>query len=88
MKLFSNVLVAASDETKSIACFELGALAVLHHDGKKWIATAGSKEPVMNLMTGFNLETRREALLGCQKIMLQWQEVPLKSHVSWIHKKV
>ena len=26
---------AAFDETKSIACFDLGALAMLHRDGKK-----------------------------------------------------
>ena len=74
----SNVLVAASDETKSIACFELGALAVLHRDGKKWIATAGAKEQVMNLMPGFNRETCFEALKCCQKIMLEWQEVALE----------
>jgi len=78
VKLLSNLLSAGGDETKCIACFDLGELAVLHRDGKKWIATAGAKEQVMNLMTGFNRETRREALLCCQKIMLKWQEVPLK----------
>lgn len=66
------------DDTKAIACFDLGELAVLHRDGKKWIAAAGAKDQVMQLMTGSDRETRREALLCCQKIMLKWQEVPLK----------
>ena len=78
MKLLSNLLVAASDETKSIACFHLGVLAMLHRDAKKWIATAGEKEQGNNLMIGCHQETHREALLCCQKIMLRCQQVPLK----------
>jgi V-type H+-transporting ATPase subunit H len=79
VKQLSNLLSGASEQTRRIACFDLGELAVLHRDGKKWIAAAGAKEKVMTLMTGNNdRETRREALLCCQKIMLKWQEVPLK----------
>jgi V-type H+-transporting ATPase subunit H len=79
VKDLNNLLTGGSEETKSIACFDLGELAVLHRDGKKWIAAAGAKEQVMNLMTGnAKREVKREALLCCQKIMLKWQEVPLK----------
>ena len=74
--------VAASDETKSILCFDLGALPMLRREGKKWIATAGAKEQVINLMIGCNRETLREALRSCWKIMLKCQQVPLKSEVS------
>jgi V-type H+-transporting ATPase subunit H len=74
----SALLKIGSDETKAIACFDLGELAVLHRDGKKWIAASKAKDEVMKLMTGSNREIRREALLCCQKIMLKWQEVPLK----------
>jgi V-type H+-transporting ATPase subunit H len=80
VKDLSNCLNSQMAETQAIACFDLGELAVLHRDGKKWIAAAGAKEQVMNLMTGasLNRELRREALLCCQKIMLKWQEVPMK----------
>jgi V-type H+-transporting ATPase subunit H len=80
VKELSNLLDKGNEETRAIACFDLGELAVLHRDGKKWIAEAHAKDKVMNLMGkgSISRETAREALLCCQKIMLKWQEVPLK----------
>merc|ERR1711939_1281514 len=78
VKDITNCMQNGSEETKIQACFDLGELAVLHRDGKKWIATANAKETVMQLMTTGSRELKREALLCCQKIMLKWQEVPLK----------
>jgi V-type H+-transporting ATPase subunit H len=81
VKLLSNLVNSNNEETQKCACFDVGELAVLHPHGKKWIAQHGAKESVMKLMTGTGenqRELRREALLCCQKIMLKWQEVPMK----------
>ena len=71
--------VAVPNPLSALICVRL--LAMLHRDGKNWIATAGAKEQVINLMIGCNRQTRREALLCCYTIytiMLKCQQVPLK----------
>lgn len=79
VKELTNLLESGADN-QAIICFDLGELAVLHREGKKWIAASGAKDKVMSFLSnnGGSREVRREALLCCQKIMLKWQEVPLK----------
>jgi len=65
--------------TLAVACHDIGEFVSLHPAGKKLPIMVRAKERVMGLMTSNdnNLrEVRREALLCCQKIMLnKWQDV-------------
>lgn len=67
-------------KTVAVACNDIGEIAVLHKDGKAWVREAKAKDAVMEKMSEENdKEVRREALLCCQKIMLnKWQEIPQK----------
>jgi len=67
--------------TIAVACSDLGEIAVLHKDGKEWIKEAKAQDAVMKRLEGHeNKIVRREALLCCQKIMLnKWQDVPQKA---------
>lgn len=71
-------LVKNSNDTRTVAvaCNDIGEIAVLHKDGKTWVRQAQAKDEVMKKMSEKNdKEVRREALLCCQKIMLnKWQE--------------
>lgn len=61
--------------TQAVACHDIGEFAVLHPLGKKKVADFAVKEHVMKLMESESREVRREALLCCQKIMLnKWQD--------------
>jgi len=65
--------------TLAVACHDIGEFVALHPLGKKMVNKFEIKEKIMELMacTGDDMrEVRREALLCCQKIMLnKWQEV-------------
>merc|ERR1712176_1637949 len=65
--------------TLAVACHDIGEFVALHPLGKKMVNKFEMKEKIMELMacTGDDMrEVRREALLCCQKIMLnKWQEV-------------
>lgn len=66
-------------ETLAVACYDVGQFVSLHPQGKKKVNDFGIKNRIMELMaTGGDekRELRREALLCCQKIMLNnWQDV-------------
>merc|ERR1712187_16980 len=79
-KLKAILISRESDPTSlAVACHDIGEFVALHPIGKKKVTQMELKEPIMELMTA-NLpelrEARREALLCCQKIMLnKWMEV-------------
>merc|ERR1712232_337438 len=63
----------ASNTTRAIVCNDLGEIAVLAKEGKKWIRDTGAKDNVLKLVmldSANQREVRREALLCSQKIML------------------
>jgi len=66
-------------ETLAVACHDVGDFVALHPLGKKKVNQLGIKERVMGLMGKEHeemREVRREALLCCQKIMLnKWQDI-------------
>jgi len=79
-QLAAIVLNGDSDfTTLAVACHDIGEFVALHPLGKKKMSQLGVKEHMMSLMineTEEFREVRREALLCCQKIMLnKWQEV-------------
>merc|ERR1740121_1552109 len=82
LKLLAALLRDGVDNTTlAVACHDVGEFVALHALGKKKAADLGVKERVMQLMGGESSdpgqrEVRREALLCCQKIMLnKWQDV-------------
>jgi len=79
VKLLAGLLSSSSAETLAVACHDIGEFVSLHPLGKKQVARLGVKERVMELMGSTDTdkrEVRREALLCCQKIMLnKWQDV-------------
>jgi V-type H+-transporting ATPase subunit H len=81
IKVLSAVLVSptSSVETLALACSDVGHFVALHPMGKKKVADFSIKDRIMVLMAAGGdekREVRREALLCCQKIMLnKWQEV-------------
>jgi len=72
-----------SDETDlttlAVACHDIGEFVALHPLGKKQVARLNVKDRVMQLMSKEDpsyREVRREALLSCQKIMLnKWHDM-------------
>jgi V-type H+-transporting ATPase subunit H len=81
VKTLAAVLLSPSSsvETLAVACFDVGQFVSLHPLGKRKVAELKIKDRVMVLMAAGGddkREVRREALLCCQKIMLnKWQEV-------------
>jgi len=79
VKLLAGLLASDNAVTLAVACHDIGEFVSLHPQGKKQVARLGVKERVMELMGSTDAdkkEVRREALLCCQKIMLnKWQEV-------------
>eukprot|EP00930_Biecheleria_cincta_P022675 TRINITY_DN1652_c0_g1_i3.p1 TRINITY_DN1652_c0_g1~~TRINITY_DN1652_c0_g1_i3.p1 ORF type:complete len:444 (+),score=98.63 TRINITY_DN1652_c0_g1_i3:58-1389(+) len=65
--------------TLAVACHDIGEFVALHPLGKQKVAKLQVKEKVMELMGSTDpdfRDVRREALLCCQKIMLnKWQEI-------------
>jgi len=76
VKKLCALLTRVDDEvTHAVACHDIGEFSVLHPLGKKKIAEFGVKDRVMELMASTDRDVRREALLCCQKIMLnKWQD--------------
>mmetsp|Transcript_2434 Transcript_2434/g.5221 ORF Transcript_2434/g.5221 Transcript_2434/m.5221 type:complete len:450 (+) Transcript_2434:126-1475(+) len=84
LKMLAEMLSKSQDPvTLAVACHDLGEFVTLHPLGKKKVAQLGVKERVMELMSSNDQayrEVRREALLCCQKIMLnKWQDIQEKS---------
>eukprot|EP00427_Karlodinium_veneficum_P009279 CAMPEP_0169084984 /NCGR_PEP_ID=MMETSP1015-20121227/12915_1 /TAXON_ID=342587 /ORGANISM="Karlodinium micrum, Strain CCMP2283" /LENGTH=449 /DNA_ID=CAMNT_0009145035 /DNA_START=83 /DNA_END=1432 /DNA_ORIENTATION=+ len=79
LKLLASLLSSADVTTLAVACHDIGEFVSLHPLGKKQVGRLGVKERVMELMSSTEpnfREVRREALLCCQKIMLnKWQDV-------------
>lgn len=81
LKMVASLLQSPStdDTTLAVACHDIGEFVTLHPLGKKKVAQLQVKEKVMELMAApeqKSREVRREALLCCQKIMLnKWQDM-------------
>jgi len=75
VKALCTLLDIDNVTTQAVACHDIGEFAVLHPLGKKKVEQFGVKAKVMKLMESDDREVRREALLCCQKIMLnKWQD--------------
>merc|ERR1712012_1321155 len=65
-------------KTLAVVCHDIGEIVALHPLGKRKVNALGIKDRVMELMGSTDpdlREVRREALLCCQKIMLnKWQD--------------
>eukprot|EP01066_Platyproteum_vivax_P004835 Platyproteum_vivax@DN16205_c0_g1_i1.p1 len=76
IKTLSQLLSSTDSVTVCVACHDLGEFARLHPTGKTICQRLQVKESVMNLMQSKDCDIAREALLCCQKLMLQrWQDV-------------
>jgi V-type H+-transporting ATPase subunit H len=81
LKMLASLLQSDGTDatTLAVACHDLGEFVTLHPLGKKKVAQLQVKEKVMELMSSTDpayREVRREALLCCQKIMLnKWQDM-------------
>eukprot|EP00441_Pelagodinium_beii_P038102 CAMPEP_0197650754 /NCGR_PEP_ID=MMETSP1338-20131121/31135_1 /TAXON_ID=43686 ORGANISM="Pelagodinium beii, Strain RCC1491" /NCGR_SAMPLE_ID=MMETSP1338 /ASSEMBLY_ACC=CAM_ASM_000754 /LENGTH=440 /DNA_ID=CAMNT_0043225227 /DNA_START=53 /DNA_END=1375 /DNA_ORIENTATION=+ len=81
LKMLAQLLQSPSTNTTTlaVACHDLGEFVTLHPLGKKKVAQLQVKDQVMQLMSSNDpafREVRREALLCCQKIMLnKWQDM-------------
>merc|ERR1711879_142341 len=79
LKKLALCLSSTDNVTLAVACHDLGEFVALHPLGKRKIAELAIKDRVMELMgsAGDDMrEVRREALLCCQKIMLnKWHEM-------------
>ncbi|CAJ1343655.1 unnamed protein product [Effrenium voratum] len=80
LKMLASLLQSSATDatTLAVACHDIGEFVTLHPLGKKKVAQLQVKEKVMELMAAQNQsrEVRREALLCCQKIMLnKWQDM-------------
>jgi len=79
-KLKAIIVSKDADPTSlAVACHDIGEFVALHPIGKKKVTQLQLKEPIMELMTATLpelREARREALLCCQKIMLnKWMDM-------------
>jgi len=79
LKKLAACLHSSDAVTLAVACHDIGEFVALHPLGKRKIAQLAIKDRVMELMgsTGDDMrDVRREALLCCQKIMLnKWHEM-------------
>merc|ERR1719215_1195015 len=79
LKMLASLLHSEDTTTLAVACHDIGEFVSMHPLGKKMISNLQVKERVMVLMGTENpnyREVRREALLCCQKIMLnKWQDM-------------
>jgi len=81
LKVLAGLLMQPDTEptTLAVACHDLGEFVTMHPLGKKKVNQLNVKERIMQLMGSAEpayREVRREALLCCQKIMLnKWQEM-------------
>eukprot|EP00429_Kryptoperidinium_foliaceum_P094373 CAMPEP_0176204266 /NCGR_PEP_ID=MMETSP0121_2-20121125/11000_1 /TAXON_ID=160619 /ORGANISM="Kryptoperidinium foliaceum, Strain CCMP 1326" /LENGTH=440 /DNA_ID=CAMNT_0017543183 /DNA_START=56 /DNA_END=1378 /DNA_ORIENTATION=+ len=79
LKMLAMLLTSQDPVTLAVACHDLGEFVAMHPLGKKQISGLQVKERVMELMGSqdpAHRDVRREALLCCQKIMLnKWQDM-------------
>lgn len=81
IKMLAALLQSHSTDatTLALACHDIGEFVTLHPLGKRKVAELHVKERVMELMGSNDAEqreVRREALLCCQKLMLnKWQDL-------------
>merc|ERR1712217_796489 len=81
LKALAGLLLSDSADatTRAVACHDIGEFVTLHPLGKKKVSQLQVKEKVMQLMSSTDAkhrEVRREALLCCQKMMLnKWQDI-------------
>eukprot|EP01068_Selenidium_serpulae_P010231 Selendium_serpulae@DN5411_c0_g1_i1.p1 len=76
VKKLIHLLKSKDEITVCVACHDLGEFARLHPAGKQICHKLQVKQKIMVLMQSSQREIGREALLACQKLMLQrWQEV-------------
>eukprot|EP00420_Gonyaulax_spinifera_P033575 CAMPEP_0197882130 /NCGR_PEP_ID=MMETSP1439-20131203/9380_1 /TAXON_ID=66791 /ORGANISM="Gonyaulax spinifera, Strain CCMP409" /LENGTH=446 /DNA_ID=CAMNT_0043501773 /DNA_START=63 /DNA_END=1403 /DNA_ORIENTATION=+ len=81
LKMLAGLLLQPGTEptTLAVACHDLGEFVTMHPLGKKKVAELAVKDRIMQLMSSNDQayrEVRREALLCCQKIMLnKWHEM-------------
>jgi len=79
LKMLASLLHSEDTTTLAVACHDIGEFVSMHPLGKKMISNLQVKERVMELMGSVSptyREVRREALLCCQKIMLnKWQDM-------------
>eukprot|EP00933_Yihiella_yeosuensis_P053782 TRINITY_DN52076_c0_g1_i1.p1 TRINITY_DN52076_c0_g1~~TRINITY_DN52076_c0_g1_i1.p1 ORF type:complete len:445 (-),score=106.94 TRINITY_DN52076_c0_g1_i1:174-1508(-) len=81
LKVLASLLQSPSTDatTLAVACHDLGEFVTLHPLGKKKVNQLQVKERVMELMSSTDpeyREVRREALLCCQKMMLnKWADI-------------
>jgi len=79
LKMLASLLHSEDLTTLAVACHDIGEFVSMHPLGKKMISNLQVKERVMELMGSVSptyREVRREALLCCQKIMLnKWQDM-------------
>merc|ERR1712060_394359 len=78
LRALTACLDLSDTTTVAVACHDLGEFVTAHPLGKKQVTALGVKDKVMHLMSspGSDKEVKREALLCCQKIMLnKWQDV-------------
>jgi len=80
VKKLANLLKSEDSSTVCVACHDLGEFARLHPTGKRICQRLQVKDTIMALMLqSKDREVAREALLACQKLMLQyWEEVAAK----------
>jgi len=81
LKMLASLLLnhGTDAQTLAVACHDIGEFVALHPLGKKKVNQLNVKERIMQLMSSTEAqhrEVRREALLCCQKIMLnKWQDM-------------
>mmetsp|Transcript_42442 Transcript_42442/g.134835 ORF Transcript_42442/g.134835 Transcript_42442/m.134835 type:complete len:448 (+) Transcript_42442:69-1412(+) len=81
LKMLASLLLHFNTDatTLAVACHDIGEFVAMHPLGKRKVAQLNVKERIMQLMGSTDpahREVRREALLCCQKIMLnKWQEM-------------
>mmetsp|Transcript_74473 Transcript_74473/g.130186 ORF Transcript_74473/g.130186 Transcript_74473/m.130186 type:complete len:445 (-) Transcript_74473:171-1505(-) len=83
IKTLAACLEATDPKTLAVACHDIGEFVSLHPAGKKVVAGLPDvKSKVMTFMANDSKdyrEVRREALLCCQKIMLnKWQDIAVE----------
>jgi V-type H+-transporting ATPase subunit H len=77
VKTLAAFLKASNATTLAVACHDLGEFVQMHPLGKRKVLEFGAKDKIMELMGHTDRDVRREALLCCQKIMLnKWADLP------------
>lgn len=72
-----EILLSSTDAAVlSVACFDVGEFARFHPRGRAIISTLGIKEPMMALMASRDPDTKKQALLALQKVMVtNWEYI-------------